>query len=180
MQVRSDVAIRQYSECDFDMLCELLGDPEMTQFLGGPESLEALQARHQRYLAADPATNGIFTVILGDVEVGWVGFWEIEWEGEPGWECGWHVRVSFQRQGIATAAATLALRSAAARRRHRWMHAFPSLNNVASNALCRTIGFELLGEADVEYPKGSMMHAAHWRFDLHSIDLAETDSRRPS
>jgi hypothetical protein len=37
----------------------------MTRFIGGPESEVALLARHQRYLAADPATNGLFTVLLG-------------------------------------------------------------------------------------------------------------------
>ena len=40
------------------------------------------------------------------------------------------------------------------------------MDNVASNVLCRRLGFELLGEEDVEYPKGGMMRSNAWRLDL--------------
>ncbi len=39
-------------------------------------------------------------------------------------------------------------------------------DNAASNALCRTLGFTLLGPVDVEYPKGSVMHSYDWCLDL--------------
>ncbi len=38
---------------------------------------------------------------------------------------------------------------------HRYVYAFPAAGNVASNALCRTLGFEPLGEFDVEYHAGT-------------------------
>ena len=55
-----------------------------------------------------------------------------------------------------------------ARRRgtHRLLHALPSVDNAASNALCRALGFELLGETPVEYPKGTMMRSNDWRLEL--------------
>ncbi|HSK47246.1 MAG TPA: GNAT family N-acetyltransferase, partial [Coriobacteriia bacterium] len=168
-RVRSDVSIRPYEDGDFGVLCALLGDPEMTRFLGGPESDEALAARHARYLSADSATHGIFTILVGAdrVATGWVGFWESDWEGEATWECGWHVLPQFQGAGIASAAARLALDCAKAKRRHQYVDAFPAADNAASNALCRRLGFSALREVDVEYPKGQTMHAMHCRYDLH-------------
>ena len=161
-----DVRLRPYGEHDLPLLRALLGDAEMMHFLGGPESEEALAVRHERYLASDSRTSGLFTVLVGDKPVGWVGFWQSEWEGSVQWECGWHVMSEYQRQGVASAAVRLLLDEAHSRNAHRYIDAFPALANVASNALCRRLGFCDLGEADVEYPKGRMMRARHWRFDL--------------
>jgi len=166
--VRRDVSLRAYEDRDLGLLRALLGDSEMTRFLGGPESDDALLSRHARYLSADPATNAIFTIVVDGLAAGWVGLWESEWEGEMTWECGWSVLPDFQRAGVARAAAHLALDDAAERGRHRVVDAFPSVDNVASNALCSRLGFTSLGEVDVEYPKGRMMRAVHWRFDLEA------------
>jgi hypothetical protein len=38
--------------------------------------------------------------------------------------------------------------------------------NVPSNAICRSLGFELLEELEFEYPPGSLMRCNDWRFDL--------------
>jgi RimJ/RimL family protein N-acetyltransferase len=35
--------------------------------------------------------------------------------------------------------------------RHRFKHAFPSVTNPPSNAICRKLGFTLKGELDFEY-----------------------------
>jgi RimJ/RimL family protein N-acetyltransferase len=142
----------------------------MMRHLGGPESPEAIEARHRRYVTSDPATNGLFAILAGpEAEpVGWVGFWESEWDGEPAWECGWSVLPEAQGRGVATAAAALMLEEARRRRRLRWVHALPSVDNAASNALCRTLGLELVGETEVEYPKGHMMRSNDWRLDLWS------------
>jgi RimJ/RimL family protein N-acetyltransferase len=51
------------------------------------------------------------------------------------------------------------------------MRAFPSVDNGASNAICRKLGFELLGELEFEYPPGHgrVMLTNDWRFDLASV-----------
>lgn len=72
----------------------------------------------------------------------------------------------FQGAGVGTVAARLALAEARSRHRHRFVEAFPAADNVASNALCERLGFRCLGGVEVEYPKGRMMHATHWRMDL--------------
>jgi len=162
------VGIRPYGADDLPLLERLLGDPAMMTYLGGPESADAIRSRHERYLASGEADGALFTVEVGDdhVVAGWVGYWESELDGEPVWECGWHVLREFQGAGVARTAMTLVLASVRARGTHRFLHAFPSVENDASNALCSRLGFELLGEAQVEYPKGRMMQSNDWRLDL--------------
>jgi len=172
------VAIRPWAGGDLWLLERLLGAPGMTRYIGGPESLEAIAARHERYLASDPATNGLFAITLGTEgpAVGWVGYWESTWRGETVWECGWHVLPEAQGGGVARAGAELMLQDLRRRGTHRHLHAFPSVDNAASNALCRALGFECLGDVEVEYPRGSMMHSNDWRFDLDGE--AEGGARR--
>jgi RimJ/RimL family protein N-acetyltransferase len=165
---RPEVALRPWAPGDEWLLHRLLGEPDMMRHLGGPESPDAIGARHQRYLAGDPATNGLFAVTLGaDAQaVGWVGYWQSEWCGEAVWECGWSVLPQAQGFGVGTAAAALLIADARRRGTHRWLHAVSSVDNVASNALCRTLGFELLGEAELDYPGGYMLRSNAWRLDV--------------
>lgn len=160
------VTIRPYAQSDLALLESLLGDAEAMRFLGGPEAPDALRARHARYLASDPDANALFTVLVEGVPSGWVGVWEADVGGETVWEIGWHVLRAVQGAGVATAAARLALDEARGRGRHRYADAFPALGNEASNALCRRLGFADIGETEVEYPKGRLMKARHWRLDL--------------
>jgi RimJ/RimL family protein N-acetyltransferase len=55
---------------------------------------------------------------------------------------------------------------ARAERALRSVHAYPSVDNAPSNAICRKVGFELLGEYEFEYPKGHVMSCNDWRFEL--------------
>ena len=162
------VALRPWAEGDLPLLVRLLGDPVETRHIGGPESPEQLQSRHQRYLSFGPPLGEVFAVVTGPARTaaGWVGYWESEWQGEQIWEIGWHVVPELQGRGIATAATAHALQSARAAGRHRSVYAFPSIDNAASNAVCRKLGFEPLGEVEVEYPPGSMMRSNGWRLDL--------------
>jgi RimJ/RimL family protein N-acetyltransferase len=80
------------------------------------------------------------------------------------YETGWNVLPPFQGRGIAAAAATVA--AAGAEREHRYIHAFPSVDNPASNAICHKLGFSLVAECDFEYPPGSFMRCNDWRLDL--------------
>ena len=44
------------------------------------------------------------------------------------------------------------------------MHAFPGATNAPSNGICRTLGFSLLGQRDVDFA-GRVLHTNHWRID---------------
>jgi RimJ/RimL family protein N-acetyltransferase len=176
---RADVALRPWAAGDLWLLERLLGDPEMTRHLGGPESQEAIRARHERFLVADPESHGLFAVTAGPAAeaVGWVGYWESEWHGELVWECGWNVLPKAQGRGVATAAAALMIDDARRRGRHRHLHAIQAVGNAASNALCRRLGFELLGEVEVDYPTGVVMRSNDWHLDLAQAEALARHTR---
>lgn len=163
------VSIRPWREGDLPLLERLLGDPAMTAYLGGPETPDKLRSRHERCLGlADPAADCVFAVVVGvdEMPAGWVGYWESEWQGQAIWEVGWSVLPEFQGRGVGTEATALALARARAAATHRFMHAFPSVHNAASNAICRKLGFTLLGAVDIEYPPGNPMRSNDWCVDL--------------
>jgi RimJ/RimL family protein N-acetyltransferase len=75
---------------------------------------------------------------------------------------------AFQGRGLATTATAQLLEIARAENDRRFVHAYPSVENAPSNAICRKLGFTLLGEHDFEWPRdsGSVMRCNDWRFDL--------------
>lgn len=161
--------IRPWAEGDHPLLERLLGDPAMTRYLGGPESSDQIRKRHQRYVAMSDSGNGcIFVVTVGPEAsgAGSVGYWEKDWRGQVVWETGWSVLPEFQGMGIATQGMARLIDRARADSLHRYMHAFPAVENAPSNALCRKLGFRLLGALDFEYPPGNLMRCNDWQLDL--------------
>jgi RimJ/RimL family protein N-acetyltransferase len=160
-------AIRLEPWADEDLgLLQRLNTPEIWAHLGGPETEEQVLKRHARYLAIETGAGGMFTVVLDGVTAGSIGYWEREWQDETVYETGWNVLPEFQGKGVATAAAKAIVDRASAAGRHRWLHAYPSVDNPASNAICRKAGFTFAGEHDFEYPKGSFMRCNDWRHAL--------------
>ena len=146
-----------------------MGDPEMTRYLGGPESPDKIAERHERYLhIPERGTGGMFTVVVepGGEAVGSVGYWDKEWRDQSIYEVGWSVLPEHKGRGIAGRATSAVIDEARAEGRHRFMHAFPGVENVASNAICRKLGFTLLGPEDFEYPPGHPMRCNDWQLDL--------------
>jgi RimJ/RimL family protein N-acetyltransferase len=140
----------------------------MMTHLGGPEPPEKIAERQARY--EQPGSRQFMVVLEATGEaVGWVGYWEREWRDAEVYETGWSVLPALHGQGIAGQAATQLLSRAAADGERRYVHAFPIVDNAASNAICRKVGFVLLGELDFEYPPGHMMRTNDWQFDLASL-----------
>jgi RimJ/RimL family protein N-acetyltransferase len=162
-----DLLLQPWSENDLPLLEKLLGDPDMMAHLGGPESQEQIRRRHQRYLRL-PATgpDHMFKIMWGSEAVGNTGYWEKTWRDQLVYEMGWHVLPAYQGQGIATKAGEAVIALARLEHRHQFMHAFPSVTNAASNAICRKLGFMLIEECQVEYPLGHPLTVNDWRLDL--------------
>jgi RimJ/RimL family protein N-acetyltransferase len=160
------VTLRPWEPGDRALLGRLMGDPRMTEHLGGPESKEKLDERQARYerIVGDPRPGGVFAVCVGpDAEgVGWVGYWEHTWHAQTVWEIGWSVVPEWQRRGIATRAVSLLLERMADDEPDRAILAYPSVENEASNAVCRKAGMRLIGEAVVEFPPGNSFMANEW------------------
>jgi RimJ/RimL family protein N-acetyltransferase len=164
---RGAVHLEPWGKGDLPLLQKALGDPEMTKHLGGPESPEKIAERQTRYERPNSRQFKIIDEVSGEA-VGWVGYWQRTWRGEQVYEIGWSVIPGFQGRGIATTATAQAIAVARAENHLRFVHAFPSVANAPSNAICRKVGFTLLGDHEFEYPPRSrrFMRCNDWRFDL--------------
>jgi RimJ/RimL family protein N-acetyltransferase len=137
----------------------------MTRHVGGPESSEKLADRQSRYEKADSRQYRIVDEASGE-GIGWVGYWETTRLDQPIWEIGWAVLPSFQGRGIASSATAQLMDRVRAEQQHRFVHAFPKVENAPSNAICRKLGFALLGEIDFPARQGGFVRCNDWRFDL--------------
>jgi RimJ/RimL family protein N-acetyltransferase/predicted nucleotidyltransferase len=165
---RVAVRLEPWSKDDFQLLERLMGDPVMTEHLGGPVSPEKLRERQARYEKATDSRARMFKIVdeaTGE-PLGSVGYWEREWRDEQIYESGWSVLTEFQGRGIATAATAQAIELAREENKHRYLHAFPPPENGPSNAICRKLGFTLLGEVEFEFPPGHVAASNDWRLDL--------------
>jgi RimJ/RimL family protein N-acetyltransferase len=168
---RTAVRIEPWGAGDLPLLERLMGDPAMTEHLGGPESREKIAERQARYERLPESGRGRMFKIVDDATgeaVGSVGYWERDEGSGRVYETGWSVLPEFQGRGIAAAATSGAIDAARSERRHRYLHAYPSVDNAPSNAICRKLGFTLLEAHDFEYPPGSgnVMRCNDWRLDL--------------
>jgi RimJ/RimL family protein N-acetyltransferase len=162
------VRLEPWGDGDLPLVQQLMGDPVMTEHLGGPESPEKLVDRQRRYEQLAASGRGSMLKIVDEAgsAAGSVGYWEKDWRGGQIWEIGWMVLPAFQGRGLAGRATEQAIALARADGRHRFLHAFPSVDNAPSNAICRKLGFLLLGECDFEFPRGHWMRCNDWQLDL--------------
>ncbi len=163
------VTLQPWGPGDLPLLERLMGDPGMTEHLGGPESPEKLRERQERYERLEGG-NRMFKIVdvASGAAVGSVGFWTKEWRDERVYEIGWMVVPEFQGRRIATAATAQAIELAKRDDLYRFMHAFPNVDNAPSNAICRKLGFQLIEACDFEFPQGHFMTCNDWRLDLRA------------
>lgn len=158
--------IKPWEDKDLQLLFQL-NAPEMMEHLGGPESNEQILKRHQRYLQI--GDKGCMFSIIPFPEAkaaGSVGYWQKVWNDEFVYEIGWSVLPSFQGKGIASHAVKALIEKIKTERNYKYIHAFPSITNPASNAICRKLGFNLISECEFEYPPGSFMQCNDWCLEL--------------
>jgi RimJ/RimL family protein N-acetyltransferase len=169
MAERAGVRLEPWDAGDLPLLRRIMGDAAMTEHLGGPEPEEKIVERQGRYERIDGSGTGRMFKIVDEASgepAGSVGYWEKGWRDETVYETGWSVLPEFQGRGIAAEATRQVIGAARAERRHRYLHAFPAVENAPSNAICRKLGFELLGAFDFEFPPGHPMRCNDWRLDL--------------
>jgi len=146
--------------------------PEMTVFLGGPESANQIVTRHAKFLRLwETGEARMFRIRSSAAAepVGSVGYWKKRWRDHDVYETGWSVHTAHQGHGIAARALSDCLQFAADNGDRQQVFAFPRPENAASNSLCRRAGFTLAGEADFEYPKGHPIRVNEWMFELSTL-----------
>lgn len=169
------VTLEQWSESDLPVL-ERSNEPGMTAHLGGPESAEQVRERHARYLRLWNEGGGwMYRIDVDGEPAGSIGFWEIEHEERPAYEAGWSVHPEHQGRGIARVALRQLVHLAAGRHDRGVLLAFPGVDNAASNALCRTLGFAHTGSGTMPW-RGAELSFNVWELDLSPLDL---DGRSP-
>ena len=73
---------------------------------------------------------------------------------------------AFQCRRIGAEATSQAIELTRDEREHRFLLAYPPVENAPSNAICRKLGFTLLGTTDYEFPNGNPLPCNDWRLDL--------------
>jgi len=156
------ITLAPYESTDIALLYRW-NTPEMTRYLGGPESDEKIITRHEKYvrLVAE-GVCGVNKILLDGEAAGGVNYWP----DEQWYEIGWAVSPEFQGRGVASSGVRLALEEVRTKRKFRFVHAYPGVENLPSNGVCSGTGFTLLGEKEIEYPVGHTMRANDWVFDL--------------
>jgi RimJ/RimL family protein N-acetyltransferase len=155
--------LRAYTDADFALTERMETDREVMVHLGGPVDRDRLPRVHRLRLA-DPWWF-VITEEPGGPGVGTIGIWATEHGGEPIHETGWMILPEHQGRGIASRALALLIARARGEPAFERIHAFPATDNPASNALCRTAGFEHVGAVDVEFA-GRPLHCNHWIRDV--------------
>jgi RimJ/RimL family protein N-acetyltransferase len=166
------VLLRDVELSDLDVYVRMRTDPVMMAELGGPLPRDGIEAKIATDVRAVRADDYWVSMIVPDaarpdVVAGNVVLWSHD-DGDRLSEIGWMVLPEFQGRGLAKRAVRAVLERA--RDEDRWgvVHAFPGVANAASNALCRSIGFTLVGEREVDFA-GRRIHANHWRIDPSTV-----------
>ncbi|MFJ4225224.1 GNAT family N-acetyltransferase [Microbacterium sp. NPDC089695] len=165
------LTLRPWSDDDLPML-RAANSAAMTAHLNGPESAQQVDERHARYLGlVDPAEARM--LVIDDAEgqaLGAIGYWAVEWRGEPAFETGWFVLPQAQGRGVASAALALLIDIAREHRgARRHLVAFPGVDNAASNGVCRRNGFQLVGSFEEQF-RGADLAVNEWALDLGAAD----------
>lgn len=165
----SDMRLRDVEPGDAGAYVRMRCDPVMMAELGGPLPVEGIADKVRRDVLAAAADRSWIKMIVPDGAApgevaGSVTLWPNEEGGEVVSEIGWMVLPEFQGHGVGKAAVRAVLDLAA--RDGRWgpVHAHPATTNGPSNGICRTLGFRLLGEREVDFA-GRLLRVNHWVFD---------------
>lgn len=145
-------------------------DPGMMEHLGGPLPREGLAEKLVRDVASARAGESWVLVIVHDdgSAAGTVCVWEHEVDGEPVHEIGWMVLPAHQGRGLGSWAVRAALDRARDEGRWQVLHAYPPVANQASNAMCHTLGFTMVGECDFGF-RDRILRCNQWRLDLRTM-----------
>jgi RimJ/RimL family protein N-acetyltransferase len=174
------VRLRNVTVDDVDAYVRMRCDPVMMADLGGPLPPDGMKDKVRRDALEAAADAAWIKMIVPDPDVpevvaGSVSIWSHDTGDGPMSEIGWMILPEFQGRGLGKLAARTLLQRA--RDEERWgvVHAFPATSNGASNGICRSLGFRLVGERDVMFVD-RVLRSNHWAIDPRT----DLDPRRGS
>ena len=165
----ADVRIQRWGPDDLWLL-RRANTAQMTRFLVAAETEDQVESRHAKYLRNwETGEARMYRIVADGEDAGGIGWWSSQWLEEPVHETGWFVLPEHQGRGIASAAVALVVADARAHGTYPLLAAFPSVDNVASNALCARTGFTLRGTDEAEF-RGAMLRCNVWVLDLRGAE----------
>lgn len=166
------ITLERWDAADRGLLT-LLNTPEMTAHLGGPETAEQLDARHERYLRTGHDRPGaMYRIDVDGDPAGGIGFWPVDDGGVAAFEAGWSVVPEHQGRGVATEALRQLIAEVRRDGSRSLLLAFPGVDNAASNALCARAGFEQRGVGSEPW-RGGILTFRRWALDMSPLDLSD-------
>jgi len=161
----ADVRLRPVTADDLPLFEAELCDPVMMEHINGPFSAEQARETLERQLSDDVWS---FVIVTDDGEdAGSVVLWTND-RAES--EVGWMVLPPFQGRGLGKAATAELLARADGDGHWGAIWAFPSVTNAPSNAMCRSLGFELVETFEFEF-SGRPLVCHAWRRQPQSEPL---------
>lgn len=158
--------LRDVTLDDVDAYVRMRCDPVMMADLGGPLPREGMADKVRRDAEEAAADQSWIKMIVPEpdrpeVVAGALTIWSHDPGDGPLSEIGWMVLPEFQGRGLGKRAVRALLEQAW--KEHRWgdIHAFPATGNGPSNGICRSLGFRLLGELDMQFA-GRTLRSNHW------------------
>ncbi len=150
-------------------------DPVMMAELGGPLPSDGVPDKLRRDVAAVEGDEYWVSIVESDDRepMGSVVLWRHDDHGEMESEIGWMVLPEFQGRGVGKQAAAAMLLRARADGRWGDINAYPGVANAASNGICRSLGFTLLGVADVRF-EGRPLQVHHWQLGADDEVISST------
>ncbi|UJP10507.1 GNAT family N-acetyltransferase [Microbacterium sp. KUDC0406] len=162
--------LRPWSADDIGLL-QAANTPAMTTHLNGPESDQEVIDRHAKYRRLWREGTARTFVIVDDQgrALGSIAHWGAEWREQPVREAGWFVLPEAQGRGVSSRAIELLIEDVREHRGDaRYLTAYPSVDNAASNGVCRHGGFELMGTKTDGF-RGADLTFNEWVLDLESL-----------
>jgi RimJ/RimL family protein N-acetyltransferase len=166
--------LRDVELSDAETYVRMRCDPVMMAELGGPLPRDSIEAKVARDVASVRSGEAWIFMISRESRghetvAGSVVLWSNSEHGEPLSEIGWMVLPEFQGRGLGKLATAMLLAKAHDAKRWGAIHAFPGGNNAASNGICRSLGFELVGQTDATFA-GRTFRTNHWRLNPPKTD----------
>ncbi len=142
--------------------------------LGGAQTEEQIQQAHAKILQAISHGGWCFKIVpeLDGPVAGTVLIWKSTWRNEAIHEMGWMILPEFQGHGIASRAVQSLLSRASDQSAFRAVHAFPAVDNLASNRICERCGFSNIEQCHFEY-SGNELLCNHWQIRFDQADSAD-------
>ena len=166
------LSLRRFVPADFEWLCQLYADPEVTRYLGGlqtPERVqEMLRTRFLEYYDLHPGLGIWLTVERATGSR--VGFHLLNHiRGESIIQTGFTLAKSAWGQGFATEMASAVLRYGFVELKLPRIAGMASLKNLASQRVLQKIGLERRGERAFPHPDYASEGAMAW-FERDAAD----------